>query len=105
MPLGSLTGSQSSVMLLRHDCAPLGETRCGAGGGVLSSGGTGVATLTTAWRVTELLPHRAVRTYVVVVEGETLLEPGVPTPPIPGLIDTESALVTAPQLRVEDCPG
>ena len=32
------------------------------------------------------------------------MEPGVATPPMSGPISTESALVTAPQLKVVDCP-
>ncbi len=53
-----------------------------------------------AVRVTVFAPHRAVRVYVVVAAGDTVVLPGVATPPIPWSISTESALVTAPQLNV-----
>lgn len=111
MPLGSVTGFQSRVTLLRHDNVPLGETSCGAGGPCVSCSlvgvrvGVGAVTLMVVWRVATLLPHRAVRTYVVVVVGETTRVPGVAIPPIPGSMETESAFVTAPQLKVADCPA
>jgi len=62
-------------------------------------------TVTVVCRVWVLLPQRAVNVYVVVVPGATTLEPGVLTPPIPGSIVTESALVTAPQLNVVEFPA
>lgn len=111
MPLGSVTGFQSRVTLLRHDNVPLGETSCGAGGPCVSCGfvgvrvGVGTVTLMVVWRVATLLPQRAVRTYVVVEDGETTRVPGVATPPMPGSMETESAFVTAPQLKVDDCPA
>ncbi len=37
--------------------------------------------------------------------GDTIREPGVATPPIPLSISTESAFVTAPQLKVDEPPS
>ncbi len=49
--------------------------------------------------------QRAVKTYTVVLLGDTLREPGAATPPIPLSISTESAFVTGPQLSVADPPA
>ena len=56
-------------------------------------------------RVTAFDPQCAVREYIVVCAGDTVVEPGVATPPMPWSISTESALVTIPQLNVADCPA
>ena len=67
-------------------------------------GGGGIVTVTVAWAVTVPLGPDAVNVYVVVLEGDTVLEPDVETPPIPGLIE---ALVTPllDQNNVEEFPN
>jgi len=61
-----------------------------------------LVTVTVVCRVWVFPPQRAVKVYVVVLAGETVREPGVATPPMPGSMLTESAFVTAPQLSVVD---
>ena len=58
----------------------------------------------TVFRVVPPQPV-AVRVYVVVVGGLTVVEPGVPTPPTPGSIDALVALSTLPQFNVDDWPA
>ena len=41
----------------------------------LHLGAAGTFTVTVTWRVTALVPHRAVSVYVVVCAGVTVLEP------------------------------
>jgi hypothetical protein len=50
-------------------------------------------------------PQCAVIVYVVVEPGETLIDPGAGTPPMPLSISTESAFVTAPQFNVVELPA
>ncbi len=47
----------------------------------------------------------AVSVKVVVPPGLTFVEPGVPTPPMPGSMDALVAFDTAPQESVVDCPA
>ncbi len=72
---------------------------------VAVAGGGGCTTVKVTCRVEELLPQRATSVYVVVLPGETAVEPGVATPPMLGWIVTLSALVTPPQLNVAEPPA
>jgi hypothetical protein len=42
---------------------------------------------------------------MVVLRGDTVIDPGVATPPIPLSISTSLALVTGPQLNTDERPG
>ncbi len=64
-----------------------------------------VVTVTVTWRVAVAPLHVAVSVYVVVLVGETIVLPGVATPPTVGSIETESAFVTAPQERFTAPPA
>ncbi len=80
----------------------------GTGGGgtsvaVAAEVGTGAGlTVIVTCAVRTCVPQRAVRVYVVVEVGRTVVLPGVATPPMSLSISALSALLTKPQVSVDD---
>jgi hypothetical protein len=61
-------------------------------------------TNTVTCALVTLPPQKALSVKVVVSFNATLIKPGVPTPPIFGVISARSALLTSPQLKVTESP-